>query len=86
MNRQKDKKEYRYIKIQLPSRCAICGVMGDLSDLEQKCGEVFLGPQLSTICGKVEVDQFDRVLAILKKEFFAEEVTKDEYSEFSWSL
>lgn len=78
--------KFRYIKIQLPSKCANCSIMGDFSGLQQKCGLVLFGPHLSTLYGKVATEQFENVIDILKKEFSAEEVSEKEYSDFSWSL
>ncbi|MDO8507613.1 MAG: hypothetical protein Q7S53_03520 [bacterium] len=78
--------EFRYIKIQLPSRCAVCDVTQDFSWLKQKCGEVLFGPHLSTVCGKVEEKNFDQVIAAIRRGFIVEEISENEYAAFSWGL
>lgn len=86
MSEHEDNQELRYIKIRLPSRCALCRILGNLPGLKQKCGKVTYDPELSTIYIIVEAAKFGQVISFLSIRFSAEEVSKSEYSAFSWGL
>lgn len=78
--------DFSYVRIELPSGCAVCELLSAFPGFQNKCGEVSLLGGPSTICGTIQNDQYELFSAFLGENITVKKVSREEYDAYAWKI